>query len=415
MYNVIICGGGLVGTAQAIALAQSLPSEDFKICLIETANLRDLTDQNQDGRTTALSLGTVRSFEKWGLWDQVLWSEPENDGLETSEQLHSKTLKKNLLTLKDMVSPIMDIHVTQQGHSGTIHYDASDMGSEPMGYMVDTALLRQALWNRIRDFPHIDIHMESAVVDINPREKWVKLRNDLVCKGKIILIADGRFSPLRHILGLKADIFDYDQKAFVFSISHEKPHHHQAFEHFMGSGPLALLPTKGNTSAIVWSCQQPFAKSFENMNDNDRVKALSHIFGDFLGKITLNSTIKSYPLSRVFVPHWVKETCALIGDSAHGLHPVAGQGVNVGYQDVKILTKVLSDGIHLGLCEKNILKNYEEKRKQDVKHMLWMTHGLVKLFERPEKSLHLAIKAAMNTINRIQPLKKFLTKKAMGI
>lgn len=382
---VIILGGGLVG---ALA-ANSLKKANVPYALIEPQDPQQIIDAVVDGRTTAISYGSYLIFKECGLW--------------------SGDLEEN-------AEPIKSIHVLEKNCVSVLDFCASDIGDYPMGYIVENQYIRKSLLaNLINDS---NCFFNTSVSDLSKNERGVfaKLSSGMTIKGSLLISAEGRNSPSRDLIGPKKTMKDYAQKALVVHLEHEKPHQNRAWEIFSNDGPFAILPLKGpekKKSGIVFAKHITF--DWEKLSDDALVEEIQEFF-PYYGKLKVCSKRWFFPLSVFEIDRLVGERQVLIGDAAHAMHPLAGQGVNLGWRDVKILTDMIRKLYRLGLDigQDAYLKEYEKKRMRDIKQLVRATDLMNGLFQHPSKLLFYARNFGLTAVNQIEPLKKFFMKKAMG-
>ncbi|MEE2661882.1 MAG: UbiH/UbiF/VisC/COQ6 family ubiquinone biosynthesis hydroxylase [Pseudomonadota bacterium] len=385
LYDVAIVGGGIVGMSLAIGLAGA----GLATALVERTPLAMLGDPGRDGRGSAVAAGSQRILEGIGVWE-LLGSEAE---------------------------PIREIRVADNSAHGFLHYDFSDVGDGPLGWIVENERLRDALLRRVFSD---DIAIFEREVDgflSAPRFSILKLKGSLDIKARLLVAADGRNSPLREIAGIPVISWNYPQISMVCTIQHEVSHFGIAQEHFQRGGPFAVLPMTENRASIVWTEQTNVATDILSLSDELFVKSLQNRLGKALGKIQVLSQRWAYPLSLVHATRYTAERFALIGDAAHAIHPIAGQGLNLGIRDVAVLAEVIVDAARLGLDPglSNVLNRYQSWRRPDNLLMIGVTDSLNRLFSNGFPPLKLARDAGLSAVHHINPLKRFLMRHAMGV
>lgn len=396
-FDCVILGAGLVGAVAALRLAQS----GLRIAVVE-ARAYDASSQTPDHRTTAIAYGSMRILDKAGVWSSIA----------------------------PHTSPIARIRTLESGMPFTLDFDDDVPSMHPMGYMVNNGVLRDTLSHALSTLSadtvklYTGVHLES--VDCGSAMHTLHLSNALCLKARMVMGSEGRHSPSRAMFEIRTITKEYGQTALVTQVRHEKPHHHTAFEIFHPTGPLAFLPMPvtqdqdGNVihkSAIVWSCTEDLEKlDVETLNTR-----LFDAF-DFLGSINIDAPTAFYPLTYQKTSSFVGHRYALMGDAAHVMHPVAGQGVNLGWRDADILCDQLIQAAHRGLdIGSDLLLNaYARHRRYDQLPMMYITHSLIKLFGIAPKGpvtqgLRMLRAYGLGMVNRIPPLKKFLMNKAMGV
>ncbi|ATG41165.1 FAD-dependent monooxygenase [Phaeobacter piscinae] len=390
--DILIVGGGLNGPALALALAQT----GHNVTLID-ALPRDLRDDEAfDGRSYALALASQRLVDQIGVWSQVA----------------------------DNAQPMLDIKVTD-GRAGQgpspffMHFDHAEIEDGPMGYMIEDRYLRRALRSAMEDNAAITLVDEQTVVaqQVDTSGVTVTLASGDTLRAGMIVGADGRRSGTAARAGIKRTGWDYGQTALVCAIEHEKPHHGVAHQFFMPPGPLAILPLPGNRSSIVWSERSSSARSIQALGEADYLAALRPRFGDFLGEISLAGDRFTYPLNLTLANAFVSERLALVGDAAHGVHPIAGQGLNAGLRDVGALAEVLTEAKRRGedIASPLVLARYQQWRRFDTASLAAATDMFNRLFSSDNPLLRLGRDIGMGVVGAIPGLRQSFIREAAGL
>jgi 2-octaprenyl-6-methoxyphenol hydroxylase len=385
--DVLVIGGGLVGGPLACALGGA----GIKVAVVDGEAPQAVLAPSFDGRASAVALAPKRMLDAIGLWADI---EP-------------------------LAAPIMQIRVSDGASPLFLHYDHAEIGDEPLGWIVENRALRQAIQLGLKRHASVDWLAPAKVTHLTRDGKGVEalLGDGRKVRAALAIAADGRASPIRREAGIKITSWDYGQTAIVCTVAHEKPHHDTAQEHFLPAGPFAILPLRGNRSSVVWTEKAHLAGPILAQDDRGFQRELESRFGDYLGRLTLEGPRFSYPLSFQLAQAYTAPRLALIGDAAHGMHPVAGQGMNMGLRDVAALAELVVDAKRLGqdLGDGQMLAHYERWRRFDNLLMLSLTDGLVRLFSNDIAPVRVLRDLGMAAVNRLPPLKHFFMRHAMGL
>jgi len=389
--DLLILGGGLVGMTLALAAARKGLSSH----VVDRADPAELTAEGFDGRASAISTASWNLFCNIGLGDRL---EPHG-------------------------CPIDSIAVTDQMRPGRL-----DFTPEPhegsLGRMFSNRELRLALFEAAKDEPQIAWHAPVDVVDRQRDEFGVsaKLADGRILEASLLVGAEGRRSPTREDEGLAMAQWDYSHRAIIVGLDHSEPHDNVAWEIFYPAGPFALLPMLDgpegqHRSALVWTVDEKDAAGVLKLSDRAFLAEIGKRMGDLLGTVSLNSRRSSFPLSFQHTVRIIGERLALVGDSAHGMHPIAGQGLNLGLRDVGALVEVLGEGMRLGLepGDAQILKRYEQWRALDSVMVMSATDGLTRLFGVPGPAASAVRRFGMGSIQRTPLLKRWFMNEARGM
>ena len=390
--DITIVGGGLNGPILATALARS----GITTTVIDALTTKVRKNAAFDGRSYAVALTSQRLLKNIGLWN----------------------------ALSDDAQPMLEIKVTD-GRAGEgpspffMHFDHSEIEDGPMGYMVQDRHLRRTLLEAMAENPLIK-HLEGQTVInqiVEGAGVTVTFESGKTLTSRSLIGCDGRSSGTATRAGIKRIGWEYRQTALVCAIEHEKPHGGIAHQFFMPTGPLAILPLTGNRSSIVWSESEANATAFNTLNDEDYLTMLRPRFGDFLGDISLTGTRYSYPLSLSMTEQLVTDRTALVGDAAHGLHPIAGQGLNAGMRDIAALVQVITEAQNRGedYGSLAVLKRYEEWRRFDNTALALATDTFNKLFSNNTPLLRLGRDLGMGLINKMPNLRRGFMREAAGL
>ncbi|TMV04984.1 2-octaprenyl-6-methoxyphenyl hydroxylase [Ruegeria sediminis] len=390
--DILIVGGGLNGPALALALAQT----GHSVTVVDALAEKVRKNAAFDGRAYALALASQRLLRAVGVWDRVT----------------------------DQAQPMLEIKVTD-GHAGAgpspffMHFDHAEIEEGPMGYMVEDRHLRRAFLEAMAEEKAITQISGRSVVaqDTDAGGVTVTLDDGSALRGRLLVGCDGRGSGTAQRAGIRRTGWDYGQTALVCAIAHELPHHGIAHQFFMPPGPLAILPLTGNRSSIVWSERSEMAHRINAMSDADYLQILRPRFGDFLGEISLEGKRFTYPLNLTIANSFVGERLALVGDAAHGMHPIAGQGLNAGLRDVGALAEVLTLAGRRGedIGSTGVLERYQEWRRFDTATLALATDLFNRLFSNDNPILRLGRDIGMGIVGSLPSLRRGFVREAAGL
>jgi len=389
--DILIVGGGLNGPALALALAQS----GLTVTVIDSLSETVRKNAAFDGRAYALALSSVRLLRAIGIWNRVA----------------------------DQSQPMLDIKVSD-GRAGEgpspffMHFDHAEIEEGPMGYMLEDRHLRSAFLEAMKDTPGItQIRDTVTAQEVDAQGARVTLASGKTLAARLLIGSDGRASGTAQRAGIQRTGWGYGQTALVAAIEHDLPHHGVAHQFFMPPGPLAILPLPGNVSSIVWSETDATAARFAALSDKDFMQVLRPRFGDFLGQIKLKGKRFTYPLNLTLANSFVADRLALIGDAAHGMHPIAGQGLNAGLRDVAALAQVLDEARQRGedIGAPDVLARYQQWRRFDTATLALVTDMTNKLFSNDNPLLRLGRDLGMGAINAIPKLRRGFIREAAGL
>jgi 2-octaprenyl-6-methoxyphenol hydroxylase len=388
--DVVIAGGGMVGLSLALALAQG----DLKVAIAEPASPETLTAERFDGRVSALAYSSVRMVRALGLWPHLeADAQPINDILVSDARLGGEP------------SPL------------SMHFDHTEIG-EPLGHIVENRHIRRALLTAVAAEPRIDFLSGVAVdgIAVASDSVGVMFSNGTSCHARLAVGADGRDSALRDAQAIGVVSWDYPQTGIVTTVQHEKPHHGVAYEHFLPAGPFAILPMTGNRSSLVWTERVEKAPGMMALAEKDFAAAVALRFGEHLGAAAPVGPRWSYPLRLQLARAYVAPRFALVGDSAHTIHPIAGQGLNLGLKDVAALAETVLDTARVGLDigALDALQRYERWRRFDSFVMAAATDGVNRLFSNDIAPLRLVRDLGLGMVDAIAPLRRFFMRHAGG-
>jgi 2-octaprenyl-6-methoxyphenol hydroxylase len=384
--ELAVVGGGLNGLALGVACAGA----GIEVAVIDREDPARMVSGEFDGRTSAIAFGSKRVLEGIGLWPLVA-AEAE---------------------------PILEIRVADNNAPLFLHYDHREIGDSPLGWIVENRHLRTALLARARALPSLRHIAPANVIGVTPGPglAGVRLDDGRVIAAELVAAADGRDSPLREAAGIKSLAWSYPQTGIVVTVRHDEPHRGVAVEHFLPAGPFAILPMRGNRSSIVWTERAALAPGLLALGEAEFGRELGRRFGDFLGPIEVEGPRWSYPLSFLHAERYVGSRLALVGEAAHVIHPIAGQGLNLGIRDIAALAEILVDGRRIGidLGDPGLLARYQSWRRFDTLMLAGVTDGLNRLFSNAVPPVKLARDLGLAAVGQIPPLKRFFMRHAMG-
>jgi 2-octaprenyl-6-methoxyphenol hydroxylase len=389
--ELVIAGAGLTGMLLGVACAGA----GLPVAIVDPQDPAAMLDQRFDGRSSAIAYGSRLVFDGIGLWPEIAAD----------------------------AEPILEIRVVDDGSPLFLHYDPRELGAgtedhTPLGYIVENRVLRRALYERARALPSLRLiaRRRVAALEASATGAVAVLDNGERLRARLGAAADGRQSPLRHAAGIRATQWRYHQTGIVTTVAHARPHRGIAVEHFLPAGPFAILPMVDNRSSIVWTEQADLAPHLLALPEAEFAAELCARFGDFLGAIEPIGPRWAYPLGLLQAERYVAQRLALVGEAAHVIHPIAGQGLNIAIRDVAALSELIVDQRRLGLDigEQAVLQRYERWRRADAVLLAAVTDGLNRLFSNSNPPLRLARDLGLAIVNRLPPLKRLLMRHAMG-
>ncbi len=408
-YDVVVGGAGIVGAALALSLARLHGKQALRVALVEPSVTEsqlasfDDGDVTFDARVVALNELSRRLLIELGVWDQI-----------TSTRACAYTR----------------MQVYDSEGTGFIAFDSADIGQENLGHIVENWLVVDALREAIDEQANIDLFCPNQIKALSRRDSVEPSKDaDLVLglenksiSASLLIAADGARSKLREICGFKTRQWDYGHQAIVATLRGESVHQYTAMQWFTKDGPLAFLPLQSKEGdshyvSIVWSQRHERSDKLMAMSEQDFCRELNRASEAYMGNLELVSARLSFPLRQCHAIDYVQARIALIGDAAHAIHPLAGQGVNLGLSGVRVLSeelaKCLDKGLDIGTHA--ILQRYQRRRKPENLAVMAVMEGFKHLFEREELPLRLLRNLGMSQLNALGPLKNRLIKQAMGL
>lgn len=384
--ELLVVGGGLAGLTLAIACADA----GIEVAVVDRETPAAMLAEPFDGRTTALAYGSQRLLAGIGLWPHVAAA----------------------------AEPILEIRVADGASPLFLHYDHRALGDAPLGWIVENRVLRRGLFARMAELPGL-LHLAPRTVlgvAYGAGGATAELSDGSRVRARLVAAADGRGSPLRRAAGIGVVEFPYPQTGIVCTVRHAEPHRGVAVEHFLPAGPFAILPMTGRRSSIVWTERKDLAPRLMALDEAGFAAELGRRFGDFLGALAIEGPRWSYPLSLLHARRYAAPRLALVGEAAHAIHPIAGQGLNLGIRDVAALAELVVDARRLGLDIGNpgLLRRYESRRRLDSLLLAAVTDGLNRLFSNEVAPLRLVRDLGLAAVERLPPVKRLFMRHAMG-
>ena len=374
--DILIVGGGLTGAALMLALAD----QGFSCVLVEANPFSDQVQADFDARSLAISPASVRILQMLNAWS----------------------------LLQDAATPIETIHVSEQHHFGTTRLQGE--ANNPLGYVVEMHSINRALY-KLLDSNNLMAPAKLAAIDATTGIATITHPGgETTLRARLIVAADGTNSSVRALCGLKTDIKDFTQHAIVANIGLSRPHQNCAYERFTSTGPLALLPLMGMRSSLVWAMPPLEAERMMGLPDDVFLAQLQRAFGYRLGRFKRTGQRVVYPLKQVLMPEQITGKVVFVGNAAHTLHPVAGQGFNLGLRDVAMLAQCI---VREGLGPE-MLHTYQQSRRHDQTAITRFTNGLIDLFTSQLPGMSLARTAGLIALDNIPVLKNLLARYARG-
>ena len=391
-FDIIVVGAGINGKVMSLAAAH----QGFSVGLIDQKKIVEDTLQKFDGRAYAIAFSSVQMLKNLDLWDKIC---------ETAQPVQN----------------IKVSHGTLEGgpFSSNITFKNADIEESPMAQMVEDRYLRQCLSSEIKKNNLVEVIDQKQVVqiiDYNEKKQLI-LSDSSKIQASLVVASDGIASPISKIMGIRKTGWKYKQSGLVCAVQHEYCSKNTAYQHFLPEGPLAILPLQNNIASIVWTENIQNASTISKMTDDEYLRALHKRFGDFLGQLKLTGKRSSFPLSLSIAEKYVTNNFAVIGDAAHGFHPIAGQGLNAGLRDIAALVDVITSARDRGenFSSLNVLNRYQEWRRFDNQTLGFATDNFNKIFSSYNPLLSSVRNLSMKIIEKSDYGKRAFMKQAAGL
>lgn len=393
-FDVVIGGGGFAGLALAIALARS--DSSIRLAVVDRAPPQAAIAAADDGRATALTAGSRRLLDAIGVWKEIA----------------------------DEVQPIRDIEITDSPLANRVrprllHFDCELRPGEPAAWMAENKVLRAGLLAHVRALQAVSLLAPETVAgfEADGGGVTVALGGGASLRCSLLVASDGRRSALRRRAGIRTTGWSYPQMGLVATIAHQLPHDGLAIQHFLPAGPFAILPLTGNRSSIVWTEEEHEGRRIAALDDDAFIAEMQPRFGARFGAVSLAGPRGAFPLALHLARAFTAERFALIGDAAHGVHPLAGQGLNIGLRDVAALTETVVETRRIGLeaGSAEALRRYERWRRFDSAFSGLAMDALNRLFSNDNAPLRAARSLGLGLVDRAPPLKRFFVAEAAGM
>ena len=389
-YDLIIVGGGMAGASLAVALS----GHGLSMLLIEAAEPAAETIPNYDDRAIALAYGSSKILQSIGVWQGM----------------------------RHKAEPIRSIHVSERGGFGFTHLEDTREEVPALGYVITARDLGSGLLAALRLCKDVEVMAPASVVGLSQDQESVQISVEqqgqlTTLSSKLLVAADGGNSFIRKELGLPVRSWKYGQNAVIANLTPGRNHDNVAYERFTDQGPVAFLPMSDNRCALVWTVNDETIDEVMAYSDEHFLQEVQARFGWRLGRLQKVGKRSAYPLVHLHAPNSVSGRVAVIGNAAHSLHPIAGQGFNLGIRDVAVLAEVVVDAqkTNMDVGGESVLKSYEEWRKRDQQGVAMATDGLVRLFTNPLGAVRLMRNMGMLTVDALPFLRRPLARSAMGL
>ena len=384
--DILIIGGGLVGASLACALENS----GLSVHIVEAYPYQSDSQPSYDDRTVALSWGSRCIFEGMGLWD----------------------------AMADRVEAIKTIHISDKGHFGATRLRHEEEHVEALGYVAENRVLGDVLYQRLLQNTNVELHCPAGLISLEQKHDRVIATigdngKQSVVSARLLVAADGVVSQVRDLLHIGSSVQDYGQTAVIANVTPAFRHNNVAYERFTDQGPIAFLPMTHNRCSLVWTVPLKQADELMKLGDADFLQLLQQRFGFRLGQLQKVGKRQAYPLKLIESTQVVRNRVVIVGNAAHSIHPVAGQGFNLALRDIAMLTELISTAEDAG--DSKLLQSYVEQREDDARRVYRFTDGLVKIFSNNSTALGHLRAAGLVAVGLIPPLRHQLAKQSMGL
>lgn len=391
-YDVIIAGGGLSGALTALSLAKisNKNNQPLSIAIVELNPILTDVSASYDDRVLALAHGSMTYLDSLDVWS----------------------------LLKNDATPIEKIHISDRGFYGKARIKAKEHNVEALGYVIEMSLIGKALLKKLSLYKNVTWYCPDSINHIiwHKSHVDVRLSSEKSITAKLLLACDGGQSNCRKLANIHSSISEYNQSALIANVSTKVSHNNVAFERFTDTGPIAMLPLSKNRCSLVWTLTPEKAEEIQQLNDDEFKQALEVSFGSWLGEITYTGKRFVYPLTLVQAEQQVYHRLALVGNASHTIHPIAGQGFNLGLRDVAEIENLVKQAVNneqdIGLF--SMLNEYANKRSVDQQQVITLTDSLVTLFSNQLCPLVAGRNIGLKAMNYLPPLQSAFVQKTMG-
>jgi len=386
-FEVIIIGGGIVGSAAACALGDA----GMRVAVVEARAARSDAPE-RDSRRYAITRASERIFRALEVWDAIAAEDP---------------------------CAFTDMEVWDAVGNGRLHFDCAELGEPCLGYILEPRIITAALRTGLQTRSTVSVFSPASCTALNSAGTHIEviLDDERALAASLVVAADGARSPVRTLLGIDTRSRDYDQSSLVALVRTDEPHRNTAWQRFLPGGPLAFLPMANGWCSIVWTLPAADINGMLSLAEDDFHAALGTAFDHRLGAIVESGPRTAWPLRRQHAGHYVIERAALVGDAAHTIHPLAGQGVNLGLLDAAALSEVVLDSIHQGRDPGSLrtLRRYERWRRGDNLLMMSAMDGINRLFSNASPLLGQVRSRGLDAVNHAGTLRQLFMRHAMGL